>query len=127
MSSQQSTGGGTARALATDDDVTMVAAGTSLGRSTRRTRFSQTAQDIGQEFVSPLQAAQNHIKSTTSMHLSGLQTLYSEKGLNHLALAHKFLQKQRNITRMEDNVDCVPISARVSFKVQTWKEAEEST
>jgi hypothetical protein len=28
---------------------------------------------------------------------------------------------------MEDDVDYVPVSARVSFKVQTWKEAEEST
>jgi hypothetical protein len=57
MASQQSSEGGTASALATDYDVTIVAAGTSLGRSTRRTRFSQTAHEIGQEFVSPLQAA----------------------------------------------------------------------
>jgi hypothetical protein len=28
---------------------------------------------------------------------------------------------------MEDDIDYVPVSARVSFKVQTWKEAEEST
>jgi hypothetical protein len=28
---------------------------------------------------------------------------------------------------MEDDVDYAPVSARVSFKVQTWKEAEEST
>jgi hypothetical protein len=28
---------------------------------------------------------------------------------------------------MEDDVDYVPVSARVSFKVQTWKEAEDST
>jgi hypothetical protein len=127
MASQQSTGGGTASALTTDDDVTIVAAGTSLGRSTRRTRFSQTAQEIGKEFFNPLQTAQKHIKSTTSTHLPGMQTIYSEKGLKHLALAHKFLPKQRNITRMEDDVDYVPVSARVSFKVQTWKEAEDST
>jgi hypothetical protein len=127
MASHQSTGGGTASAPTADDDVTIVEAGTSLGRSTRRTIFSQTAQEIGQDFVSPLQAAQNHIKSTTSTHLPGLQTIYSEKGPKHLALAHKFLQKQRNITRMEDDVDYVPVSARVSFKVQTWKEADEST
>jgi hypothetical protein len=56
-----------------------------------------------------------------------LQTLYSEKDLKHLALAHKFLQKQRHITRMEDDVDYAPVSARVSFKAQTWKDAEEST
>jgi hypothetical protein len=28
---------------------------------------------------------------------------------------------------MEDDVDYVPVPSRVSFKVQTWKEAEEST
>jgi hypothetical protein len=50
-----------------------------------------------------------------------------KKVLKHLDLAHKFLQKQQNITRMEDDVDYVPVSARVSFKVQTWKEAEDST
>jgi hypothetical protein len=127
MASQQSNGGGTASALAAYDDVTIIAAGTSLGLSTRRTRFSQMAQEIGQVFVSPLQAAQKHIKSTTSTHLPGLQTIYSEKGLKHLALAHKLLKKQRNTTRMEDDVDYVPVAARVSFKVQTWKEAKDST
>jgi hypothetical protein len=93
MASQKSTGGGTTSAPAVDDDATIIAAGASLGRSTRRTRLLQTAQEIGQEFVSPLQSAHNHIKSTTLTHLPGLQTIYSEKGLNHLAIAHKFLQK----------------------------------
>jgi hypothetical protein len=39
MASQQSAGGGTASAPAMDDEVTIVSAGTSQGRSTRRTQF----------------------------------------------------------------------------------------
>jgi hypothetical protein len=62
MASHQSAGGGTASVLATDDDVTIVAASTSLGLSTRRTRFSQTAQEIGQEFFLPYK----QLKTTSS-------------------------------------------------------------
>jgi hypothetical protein len=28
---------------------------------------------------------------------------------------------------MEDDIDYVPVSGRLSFKVQTWKEAEDLT
>jgi hypothetical protein len=63
--------GVTTRGPAGDDDVTIIKASSSPGRSTRRTRFSQMAQEIGQEFVSPFQAAHNHIKSTTSTNLPG--------------------------------------------------------
>jgi hypothetical protein len=61
------------------------------------------------------------------MHLPGLQNLFREEGLKHLALAHKFHQKQRNITRIIEDDAYVPMSARVSFNVQAWKTAEEST
>jgi hypothetical protein len=127
MASQQSTGGGTASAPAAEDEVTMVTAGTSLGRSTCRTRFDPTIQEKVTEFISPLRAAQDHFKSATLTHLPGLQTLFREKGLKHLALAHKFHQKQRNITRITEDDAYVPVSARVSFNLQAWKTSEEST
>jgi hypothetical protein len=75
----------------------------------------------------PLQAAQDHIKSATLTHLPVLQTLFQEKGLKHLALAHKFHQKQWNITRITEADAYVPVSARVSFNLQAWKTAEDST
>jgi hypothetical protein len=56
-----------------------------------------------------------------------LQTLFREKGLKHLALAHKFHQKQRNITQITEDDAYVPVSARVFFNLQAWKTAEEST
>jgi hypothetical protein len=127
MASQQSTGGGTACAPAADDEVTIITAGTYLGRSTFRTRFEPTIQDKGTEFISPLRAAQDHIKSATSTNLPGLQNLFREKGLKHLALAHKIHQKQRNITRITEDDAYVPVSARLYFNLQAWKTAEEST
>jgi hypothetical protein len=123
MSSQQSTGGGTASAPAADDEVTIVTSGTSLGRSTHRTRFDPTIQEKG----TSLRAAQDHIKSATSTHLPGLQTLFRGKGLKHLALAHKLHQKQRNVTRITEDDAYVPVSARVCFNLQAWNMAEEST
>jgi hypothetical protein len=47
MASQQSIGGGTASTPAGDDEVTIITAGTSQGRSTRRARFEPTTQEKG--------------------------------------------------------------------------------
>jgi hypothetical protein len=125
MASQQSTGGGTTSAPAVEGEVTIVTAGTSLGRSTRRTRFEPTIKDKGTDFISPLRAAQYHIKSSTSTHLPGLQTLFREKGLTHLSLTHKFNQKQRNITQITEDDAYVPVSSRLSLNLKAWKTAED--
>jgi hypothetical protein len=109
MASHKSAGGGTASAPAADNEVTIVTVGTSQGQSTRRTRFEPTIQEKGTEFISPLRAAQDYIKSATSTHLPGLQTLFREKGLKHLALAHKFHKKQQNITRITEDDAYVPV------------------
>jgi hypothetical protein len=70
--------------------------------------------------------AENHIiRHTSSLH-KGLATLLSDKGKKIIALKHKLFLKERNISRMEDDAVYVPVSARVKFKLQAWKEAEES-
>jgi hypothetical protein len=56
----------------------------------------------------------------------GLAPLVEEKGNTFISLAHKMFLKDRNITRMEEDQYYVPVSARVSFKLQAWKEAEAS-
>jgi hypothetical protein len=55
-----------------------------------------------------------------------LAPLIEETGKNFLSLAHTMFLKDQNITRMEEDQDYVPVSARVSFRLQTWKEAEAS-
>jgi hypothetical protein len=47
-----------------------------------------------------------------------------EKGKMILSLAHKMFLKDRNVTRMESDLDYIPISACSAFKLQAWREAE---
>jgi hypothetical protein len=47
--------------------------------------------------------------------------------MKHLTLSHRLSLKERNIARMDADDEYVPVSARVAFKLQAWKEAEEST
>jgi hypothetical protein len=70
--------------------------------------------------------AENHIINHTSSLHEGLATLLSDKGKKILALKHKLFLKERNISRMEDDVAYVPVSVRVKFKLQAWKEEEAS-
>jgi hypothetical protein len=70
--------------------------------------------------------AENHIISHTSSLHEGLATPLSGKGKTILALKHRLFLKERSISRMEDDAAYVPVSARVKFKLQAWKEAEVS-
>jgi hypothetical protein len=47
-----------------------------------------------------------------------------EKSKKFISLAHKMFLKYRNVTRMEEDQEHVPVYVRVSFKLQAWKEAE---
>jgi hypothetical protein len=67
--------------------------------------------------------AENHIISHTSSLHEGLATLLLDKVKKILALKHKLFLKERHISRMEDDAAYVPVSARVKFKLQAWKEA----
>jgi hypothetical protein len=61
------------------------------------------------------------------MLLPGLATLLKETSKKHLASSHRLSLKERNVARMEADDKYVPVSARVYFKLQAWKDAEEST
>jgi hypothetical protein len=49
-----------------------------------------------------------------------------EKGKQFISLTHKMFLKDINITQMEEDQYYIPVSARVSFKLQAWKEVEVS-
>jgi hypothetical protein len=96
-----------------------------LSRNTR-SRVDPSVQTPGFQVQSPIMVAENHIISHTSSLHEGLATLLLDKGKKIIALKHKLFLKERNISRMEDDATYVPVSARVKFKLQAWKEAEAS-
>jgi hypothetical protein len=91
-----------------------------------RSRVDPSVQTPGCQVQSPIMVAENHIISHTSSLHEGLATLLSDKGKRIIALKHKLFLKERNFSRMEDDAAYVPVSARVKFKLQAWKEAEAS-
>jgi hypothetical protein len=86
-----------------------------------------TIQEPVAHLIAPLKALQDHIQPVTSTLLPGLATLLKETSTKHLDSSHRMSLKDRNVARMEADDEYVPVSARVCFKLQAWKEAEEST
>jgi hypothetical protein len=124
--SQGSTGGAAAALTAAGEDSVIANAGTGgTTRSSSRTHLRIDASVVIPGFtVTPtLRRAEDHSTSHTRTLLLGLAPLMEEKGKKFLSLAHKMFLKDRNITRMEEDQDYVPVSARV---LQAWKEAEAS-
>jgi hypothetical protein len=125
MASQQESGGGIVAAASTnDDEVPIVSAGTN--KSTRRARIAPTLIDNGASLPSPPKRAHDHVSEHTSSLTPGLAPLLKEKGMTFLSPSHRLYLKQKNIDRMEADEDYIPVSARVAFYIQAWKEAEES-
>jgi hypothetical protein len=124
MASQQEAGGGnTAVSAAGNDDITIINAGTATVPATRSVKIKEPVTHR----IAPLQASQEHIQSVTSTLLPGLATLLKETSTNHISSSHQMSLKEKNVARTEADNEYVPVSARVAFKLQAWKEAEEST
>jgi hypothetical protein len=66
----------------------------------------------------------DYIDNRTEMLCEGPVTLLNAKGTRYVSLMHKLFLKQKKLARMESDEDYVPVSARLAFKVQAWKEAE---
>lgn len=75
--------------------------------------------------LSPLKAAEEFIVSHTASLRNEIATLLLDRGREHINLAHKVYSKHRNQSRMESDDDYIPVSARVEFRLQAVKEAEE--
>jgi hypothetical protein len=124
MPPQQEAGGGNAAANAAgNDDITIINAGTATVPATRSVRIQEPIAHL----TAMLKASQDHIRSVTSTLLPGLATLLKETSTKHLASSHRLSLKERNVARMEADDEYVRVSTRVAFKLQAWKEADEST
>jgi hypothetical protein len=75
--------------------------------------------------LSPLRAAEEFIVSHTASLRNEIATLLLDRGREHIHLAHKAHSKDRNRSRMEADDTYIPVSARVDFRLQAVKEAEE--
>jgi hypothetical protein len=69
--------------------------------------------------------ALDHILRHTEMLREGLANPLNVKGTKYISLVHKLFLKQKNLARMEYDIDYVPVSARVASKLQAWAEAED--
>jgi hypothetical protein len=124
MASHQEAGGGTSASNAAGNYyITIFNAGTTTGPATRSVHI----RELGTQLTVPLKAAQDHILSIILTLLPGLATLLKEMSMKHLSADHRLSLRERNIARMEEDNEEVPVPARVSFKLQVWNEAEEST
>jgi hypothetical protein len=129
FSQGSNSGGAAATSIAAGDDVSNVANAGTTGttrRSSLRTRFRIDASVVtpGLSITPPLKRVEDHILSHTRTLLPGLAPLMEEKGKKFLSLVYKMFLKYRNVTRMESDLDYIPVSARSAFKLQAWKEAE---
>ena len=93
----------------------------------KRARIDATVAPPGNSaYKTPLARAEEHIiGSTASLH-EGIATLLLDLGKSHLAISHRAYNKVQNIKRMQDDEEYVPVSARIAFRLQVAKEAEES-
>jgi hypothetical protein len=116
-SQQEEVGDNAAVNAAGNDDSTITNAGTATVPATR----SVTIQEPVTQLIALLKTSQDHIQSVTSTLLPGLATLLKETSTNHLSSSHRLSLKERNVARMEADYEYVPVSTRVSFKLQAWK------
>ena len=93
----------------------------------KRARIDATVAPPGNSaYKTPLARAEEHIIGTTASLHEGIATLLLDLGKSHLALSHRAHNKVQNIKRMQDDEEYVPVSARIAFRLQVAKEAEES-
>lgn len=89
-----------------------------------RARIDESVQTPG-ETLAPLQAALKHVESHTASLHDGLSDLLLDQGKKILTHQHKIFSKTFTLSRLENDEDRIPQSARVSFKLNTKKEVEE--
>ena len=92
----------------------------------KRARIDPTvATDADNRSKTPLQVAEDYMKSHIESLHEGLATLLLELARKHLQLSHRISLKTANIRRMEKDEDYIPGSARVKFSLSIVKEAGE--
>ena len=114
----------TAAAAPVDNHTIETAA--SADSTNKRARIDPSVAPTSNKHVqSPLQVATTFVESHTESLRAGIATLLLDRAREYLSLAHKLFLKSKNLSRLEKDEDYIPGSARVNFKLQTLKEAEE--
>ena len=93
----------------------------------QRVRIDPTVStaNINGKTTPPLRAAEEIIMCHTASLQAGIATLLRAMGKEFINLAHRTYSKARNIERMKEDKSYIPISARLTFKLQATKEVEQ--
>ena len=91
----------------------------------KRLRFDTSVRSPDDEAVTPLAAA----KKTLATHCASLQpqiaSLLLRLGQQHLSYLHRIWSKQQQISKLENDEQFIPRSARVQFVLTSSKLAEK--
>jgi hypothetical protein len=113
------------------DSATDPTPATDTSSSTKRTRFDTSSVRIpGSGNVRKIQAPKTLAESFIRGHVASLQpqiaTILEKLGCQHIQLLAKLDNKTKQVTRMEEDDEFTPRSARVEFQFHMSKEATES-
>ena len=90
----------------------------------KRVRIDPSATD-GTPRLSPLGEAEKHIQNHLVSLQPQLSSVLEKLGTQHLKTLVKYVNKQKQISRMETDDALIPRSARVAFSLNVMKKAEE--
>jgi hypothetical protein len=94
--------------------------------TTKRARFDESASAGKAEATSPKALAANQVKAYIVSLQQDIGSILKKLGLNHISLQAKALNKSFHITKMEDDEEIIPRSARIEFTYKMPKKAEET-
>jgi hypothetical protein len=83
--------------------------------ATKRTRFNVSASAGTAEATSPKALAVNQVKAYIMSLQQDIGSILEKLGLRHIGLQAKDLNKSFHITKMEDDEDFIPCSARIKL------------
>jgi hypothetical protein len=89
--------------------------------TTKRTRFDASASDGKAEATSPKALAANQVKAYIVSLQQDIGSILEKLGLNHISLQAKALDKILDMTKMEDDEEFIPSSARIEFSYNMSK------
>jgi hypothetical protein len=96
-----------------------------MASSAKRTRFDASALSPTDKAITPMSSARQSLAASCVSLQPEIATILSKLGLETIQNLQKLSHKQRQVKKIEDEVDFVPRSARVKFTLTTSKLVEE--
>jgi hypothetical protein len=93
--------------------------------ASKRTRFDAAALSPTDKAITPMSSARQSFAASCLSLQPKIATILSKLGLETIQNLQKLSHKQRQVKKIEDEVDFVPRSARVKFTLTTSKLVEE--